>query len=95
MIDRMKWILTNLRFFRNLDNKNIVFAYWQYVDGWNRKTYMTDEQFKKLAEPESITRARRKWVEKDPEKYGRFDPTAEEQRIIKQFSLTEYFVMNK
>lgn len=95
IIDKMQWMLANLRFFRNLSNKHIVFAWWQYVDGWDRRKPLTDELYTKLTEAESITRSRRYWVEQNPELYGRFIATAEEERVLKQIALTEYFTMKQ
>lgn len=95
IVEKMNWVLTNLRFFRNLNNKEIVFAWWQYVDGWDRRKPLTNELYHKLTEPESITRARRKLVEQNKAQYGRFKPSAEEERILKQIALEEYFVTSK
>src|SRR5690349_19603305 len=60
MRDKMKWVLENWRWFRNYTNKDIVIMWWKFVNGYDLyKQTMTNEIYKKLDEPESITRCRR------------------------------------
>jgi len=95
IIDKMKWVLQHWKWFRNYNNKSLVFEWWEYVNHWNRKTSLTDEMLKKLDEPETITRAKRYWVEKDHEKYGPFIPSVEEEKIFKQYSIEQFIVEHK
>lgn len=89
----MKWVLTNLRFFRNYNNTELVFAWWKYVNHYDAfRMVLTRDQYFKLDLPESITRARREWVEHDKDKYGKFDPKAEEQTLLKQYAIEEAVV---
>ena len=93
--DRMRWVLEHWKWFRNYTNKDLVFGWWEYVNHWNKHTTLSDEQYKKLDEPESITRARRWLVEHNPELYAPFMPNYEEQKIFKQYAITEWVVANK
>jgi len=93
--DRMRWVLEHWKWFRNYNNKDLVFGWWEYVNHWNKHTALPDEQYKKLDEPESITRARRWLVEHNPELYAPFIPNYEEQKIFKQYAITEWVVANK
>lgn len=96
MIDKMQWVLLNVQFFRNYNNKDIVFAWWQYVNHWNPKWQpLTMEVYKRLDQPESITRARRYWKQRDFDKYGPLSKEVAEQQSFKQFAIEEFLVMNK
>ena len=93
--DRMRWVLEHWKWFRNYTNKDLVFGWWEFVNHWNRKTSLTDELYKKLDEPESITRARTWLVEHNPKLYEPFIPSYEEQKIFKQYAIEEWIVANK
>ena len=95
IIDKMNWVLEHWKFFRNYSNKELVFAWFQYVNQWDTRMPLTKEQYKKLDEPESITRSRRYWVEKDPNKYGPFIPNIEEEKIFKQYAITQFIIEHK
>ena len=49
---------------RNTTNKEFIFKYWQKYDGL--KTRVNLPIFRKLTDPESISRSRRKVVETNP-----------------------------
>lgn len=95
-VDKMQWVLLNLKYFRNYNNKELVFAWWRDVNHCDlSKIVVTRDVYFKLDLPESIVRAKREWVELDKAKYGPFDPTVEEQKKYKQMAFEEYFVMVK
>lgn len=94
-VDKMKWVLENLKYFRNYNNKELVIAWWRDINHIDlTKTLLTRDLFFKLDEPESITRAHRKCVEMDRQKYGEFEPTLTEQKSFKQFAIEEFMVMS-
>ena len=86
--DRVKFLLKNIKYLRNLKNLGFVVAYWELMCGLK----FTEEQKKKMIDPEVIRRIKQKMVEKDPELYGNFSPTFEEQKEIKQYAITEWIV---
>ena len=94
--DKMQWVLTNWKWFRNYTNKDLVIAWWKFVNGWDsKKQLLFDYIYKNLDEPESITRSRRKWVEKNPDLYGPYLPSnLQEHHILKQYAISEFMVEN-
>lgn len=66
-LDRIDQNVTNLLHnteTRNTTNKEFIFKYWQKYDGL--KTRVNLPIFRKLTDPESISRSRRKIVETNP-----------------------------
>lgn len=95
-VDKMQWVLLNLKYFRNYNNKELVFAWWRDINHVDvSKMTVSGELYFKLDEPETITRGKRYWVQQDKEKYGPFEPTVEEQKKYRQFAMEEFFVMSK
>lgn len=89
--DRISWLLENIKYLRNLNNLGFVISYWELVCGIK----FTEDQKRRMIDPEVIRRSKQKLVEKNPEKYGEFSPTVQEQKIIKQFSIEEWIVNSK
>lgn len=73
---------------RNLTNKEFIYAYWKKYDGLKSKINLPT--FRRLTDPESIARCRRKVVEKHP----LLSPTSvslvrakkSKERIMRRFS---------
>lgn len=96
IIDKMQWILLNVKFFRNFNNQEIIFAWWQYVNGWNpRLGVLTNDIYYKLDNAESITRAFRYWKEQDFDKYGPTTLSLLEQQSFRQLAIEEFVIANK
>lgn len=102
--EKMSWVLTNLKFFRNYNNFEIVLAWWKYICHYDPETeFMSDgikKHLQKNGQPESITRAFRKLKEKcrsihsdfNPCIYCPFEPTIEEYQKYKQAGIMEWSV---
>ena len=88
---KMKWVLENLKFFRNYNNTEVIFAWWKYINHYDAfRMVLTADLYFKLDLPESITRTKRIWVEKDMDKYGPFVPSVTEQKVYKQYAIEQY-----
>lgn len=93
MTEKMQWVLLNLKFFRNYNNTEVIFAWWKYINHYDAfRQVLTPDLYFKLDLPESITRTKRLWVEHDKDKYGEFIPTVTEQKIFKQYAIEEYII---
>ena len=90
--DKVRYLLSNIKFLRNKPNKDFVFAYWVFCDGliWNKS--MTQEVARRLTDPETIRRAKQKLVEKNPEAYGPNNEEYIEEKNAKQFGIMEYVI---
>ena len=90
--DKVRYLLSNIKFLRNKPNKDFVFAYWVFCDGliWNKP--MTQEGARRLTDPETIRRAKQKLVEKNPEAYGPNNEEYIEEKNAKQFGIMEYVI---
>jgi len=86
--DRIKWLLENIKYLRNLNNLGFVISYWELVCGIK----FTDEQKRKMIDPEVIRRSKQKLVEHNQEKYGEFSPSFQEQKILKQYAMEEFIL---
>lgn len=74
--DKVKWVLTNLKYTRNLNNK-------QFVDFFRSKV--------SNSEPETVRRTKQKLVETNYAKYGPFDAIElEQQKQFKQLGIYEW-----
>ena len=90
--DKMRWVLNNLKFFRNYSNTELVIAWWQYIwPRWNPfEEFLTEQTFKAIcaeAKPEAITRARRLMVEPETENFQQFEPDKVEKKILKEYDI--------
>lgn len=90
--EKVRYLLTNIKYLRNFPNKDFVFAYWVFCDGliWNKP--LTQAGVRNLMDPETIRRVKQKLVEKNPETYG---PIAEDivlEKEAKQFGIMEYVI---
>jgi hypothetical protein len=94
MHDKMKWVLENWKWFRNYTNKDLIFAWYRFINNWNpKKSILTDEIFKRLDDPETIRRSKQKVVESDYNKYGPYLPsTIQEHKILKQYAIEQWIV---
>ncbi len=95
-VDRVRYVLSNLGFMRNLSDKWFTLYYWQYIEGWNMwKSPLTQELSHKLTEAGALTRARRKLKELNPDLYGPFDAESINEREFKQLGIMEYMIVTK
>ena len=90
--DKVRYLLTNIKFLRNFPNKDFVFAYWVFCDGlkWNR--IITKEAVRNLTDPESIRRVKQKLVEKNHDLYGPNNEIYIDEKISKQLGIMEYVI---
>ena len=90
--DKIRFLLTNIKFLRNFKNKDFVFAYWVYCDGLVLNKPITLSLAKRLTDPETIRRAKQKLVERNREAYGELDPNVTFEKQLKQMGILEYVI---
>jgi len=97
LIDKMKYVLDNIKYFRNLSDKALAFQWWNHIEEWRwiNGESLNAEKLNHITEAGLITRARRALKEQNFEKYGPFIPNVEEEKILKQWQLEEFFVERK
>jgi len=88
--DKVRYLLTNIKFLRNFPNKEFVFAYWAFCDGFKWNRILTKEGVRNLTDPESIRRSKQKLVEKNPDLYGPNNEIYIEEKYDKQTGIIEY-----
>ena len=90
--EKVRYLLTNIKFLRNYSNKNFVFAYWVFCDGliWNKP--LTQEVSKNLTDPETIRRSKQNLVQKNPEAYGEFNEDVTYEKAQKQLGIEEFLL---
>jgi len=82
--DKVRYILTNIKYSRNFSNKQFVFFYWQMANILIINKPLTHSMIQGLEDPEVIRRAKQKLVMNNPELYGKFELTAMEEAESKQ-----------
>lgn len=82
--DKVRYILSNIKYSRNFPNKQFVFFYWQIANTLIINKSITQSIIHGLDDPESISRCKRKLVETNAEIYGPFEPTLIEEKEAKQ-----------
>lgn len=96
---RMEWVLTNLPFFRNYNNFDLVINYWKYILHYDMETEFLVPQMRKviesLGQPETITRTRRGLVELHPELFAPLDSKVADEKGFKQFGIMEWAIARK
>jgi hypothetical protein len=91
--EKVKYILTNIKYSRNFPHKQFVFFYWRMADTLIlNKSVMTESLMNSLEDPENITRSRQKLARDFPELYGPFDLTLIEERELKQTAMTMWAI---
>ena len=97
IIDKVGYVLENIKYFRNLNDKDLAFQWWNHIEEWRwvNGERLTNEKYMNLTEAGAITRARRALKEQNFEKYGPFIASIEEEKILKQWQLEEFFVERK
>lgn len=63
---KVKYLLEEIPQFRDLTNKQFVFAYWHYNNNFCPGMKLEIPVYTKLTDPETITRCKRKVVENNP-----------------------------
>ena len=95
----MEWVLTNLSFFRNYNNFELVISYWKYILHYDMENEFLTPAFLKLlnakGQPETITRTRRGLVELYPDKFAPMSKEVAEQKAFKQFGIMEWAIERK
>jgi len=87
--DKIKWLFDNLPDLIEMRNKYMVFAYWQYCDGFSLYNALTPEVKIKATDPETIRRARQLLAQEDP-KYKSKNDEFNEEKDKKQSAIEEY-----
>ena len=84
---KIQAMLDDIPEFRNLTNKEFVFVYWHYHDG-----YVVPPQVRKhLTEPDTIRRAKQKLVEENPKYLP--DSNTQAHKETKEMATKEYVTM--
>ncbi len=65
--DKVQYLLTEIPEFRNLNNKEFLFAYWHYNFGFCPGMKLEVPVYHKLTDSETIRRCKQKVVEENPE----------------------------
>lgn len=100
MVDKMQWVLLNLKFFRNYSDKYLPYAWKYYINHWDMwHEPLTPSIYQKLDDDQDICRARRVWREYDRKHltnlYLPFEPTIEEEHQYRQYQMHEFFISQK
>src|SRR3990167_9095520 len=100
LVDKMQWVLLNLKFFRNYSDKYLPYAWKYYVNHWDMwHDILTPSTYQTLDDDSDICRARRVWRETDRKNgtnlYLPFKPTIEEEHIYRQYQMEQFFVERK
>ena len=82
--DKIRYILTNIKYSRNFPNKQFVFFYWQICNTMIINKPITHGIIYSLEDPEVIRRSKQKLVNNNKELYGKFELTAIEEAEAKQ-----------
>ena len=64
--DKIKYLLDEIPKFRDLTNKQFVFAYWHYNNNFCPGMKLEIPVYSKLTDPETIRRCKQKVVENNP-----------------------------
>lgn len=87
--DKVKYILENIPAFRELTNKQFVFAFWHYNNNFTTGMQLDARTYLALPDPESITRAKRKCVEENKD----LGPTNEktiDEKLAKEWGILQW-----
>jgi hypothetical protein len=100
LVDKMQWVLLNLKFFRNYSDKYLPLAWWYYVNHWDLwHQPLTPSIYQTLDDASDLTRTRRVWRETDRKNltnlYLPFEPTMEEEHQYRQYQMHEFFISRK
>jgi hypothetical protein len=82
--EQIRWLLVNLKFLRNLRNKNFIDFYFQHI-----KVY-TPKGTPKSPDYETVRRCKQLLVAENSELYGPFDPNVTVEKSDKQISMEEF-----
>lgn len=63
----IKYLLTEIPEFRNYSNKDFIFTFWHYNNGFCPGMKLEIPMYKELVDPETIRRCKQKVVEENPE----------------------------
>lgn len=89
--EKIEWMLRNIPAFRELNNKQFIFAFWHYEFNFCPGMVLDIPTYSRLTDPESIRRAKQKIVEKYPE-LAPTDQTLLIEKAIKEHSLFEWVI---
>ena len=64
--DKIKYLLEEIPQFRDLTNKQFIFAYWHYNNGFCPGMTLDIPTYSQLTDPETIRRCKQKVVENNP-----------------------------
>ena len=64
--EKVEYLIKEVPGFKNLTNKQFVFAYWHYVFGFCPGMVLDIVTYKNLTDPETVTRCKRKVMENNP-----------------------------
>ena len=93
--DKIMYLLQNVKYLRNVSNKDFVLMYWMLVDGMeDRQVLELVKQLSKykdkLTDSESIRRSRQKLVHDFPDLFGSFDPRFIDEKSYKMAAIEEW-----
>jgi hypothetical protein len=87
--DKIEYILKNIPAFRNLTNKQFVFAFWHYNNNFTTGMQLDGRTYLALPDPESIRRCRQKIVQNNPE-LGPNDEKFIDEKIHKEYGILQW-----
>jgi hypothetical protein len=90
--NKIRYILTNIKYSRNFPNKQFVFFYWQIANTLIINKSITQSIIQGLDDPETIRRCKQSLVNKNQELYGPFELTLLEQKEAKQLGIETWLV---
>ena len=88
--DKIKYLLTEIPTFRNLSNKQFIFAYWHYNNGFCPGMKLDIPTYHNLTDPETIRRCKQKVVENNPTLAS--GGTMNSQKKIKKSAIEDWLI---
>lgn len=87
--DKIEYILQNIPAFRNLTNKQFVFAFWHYNNNFTTGMQLDARTYIALPDPESIRRCRQKIVQNNPD-LGPKDEKFIDEKLHKEWGILQW-----
>lgn len=89
LTEKIEYILTNIPAFRNLTNKQFVFAFWHYNNNFTTGMTLDARTYLSLPDPESIRRCKQKIVQHNPE-LGPNDERFIDEKLAKEYGIWQW-----
>lgn len=89
LTEKIEYILKNIPAFRNLTNKQFVFAFWHYNNNFTTGMQLDARTYLALPDPESIRRCRQKIVQHNPD-LGPEDERFIDEKLHKEWGTLQW-----